>query len=188
MIELYFDGACEPINPGGTAAFGWLIKHKGETIATGSSIIGSGEGMTNNVAEYQGLISGIKEFIKLDHKDKLIIYGDSDMVCKMVAKKWGWKKKKWDPHRKALHLKKLLEKIHLLLTNIDYTVEWIEREKNFEADQLSKKLLIEKGIISAELKNEKCSKCAGFLVKRTGKYGVFWGCSNYPKCTFTKRV
>lgn len=26
MIELYFDGACEPINPGGTASYGWLLK------------------------------------------------------------------------------------------------------------------------------------------------------------------
>lgn len=30
-----------------------------------------------------------------------------------------------------------------------------------------------------------CPKCGGKLVARNGKYGQFWGCSNYPKCRFT---
>jgi ssDNA-binding Zn-finger/Zn-ribbon topoisomerase 1 len=24
------------------------------------------------------------------------------------------------------------------------------------------------------------------LVKRNGKFGVFYGCSNYPNCTYTR--
>ena len=32
-----------------------------------------------------------------------------------------------------------------------------------------------------------CPKCGGALVKRTGKYGSFYGCSNYPKCRFTTK-
>ena len=34
-----------------------------------------------------------------------------------------------------------------------------------------------------ELKN-KCPKCGGELIKRNGKYGEFWGCSNFPKCRY----
>ena len=30
-----------------------------------------------------------------------------------------------------------------------------------------------------------CPRCGGNLVKRKGKYGRFYGCSNYPRCTFT---
>ena len=30
-----------------------------------------------------------------------------------------------------------------------------------------------------------CPKCGGRLVERRGKYGSFYGCSNYPKCKFT---
>lgn len=37
-----------------------------------------------------------------------------------------------------------------------------------------------------ELKN-KCPKCGGELIKRNGKYGEFWGCSNFPKCRFVKK-
>lgn len=30
-----------------------------------------------------------------------------------------------------------------------------------------------------------CPKCGGQLIKRSGKFGTFYGCSNYPKCKFT---
>ena len=33
-----------------------------------------------------------------------------------------------------------------------------------------------------------CPKCGGALVSRTGKYGSFYGCSNYPKCRFTTSI
>ena len=29
-----------------------------------------------------------------------------------------------------------------------------------------------------------CPKCGGNLLERKGKYGVFKGCNNYPKCRF----
>lgn len=31
-----------------------------------------------------------------------------------------------------------------------------------------------------------CPRCGSKLVVRNGKYGEFWGCSNYPKCKFIK--
>ena len=30
-----------------------------------------------------------------------------------------------------------------------------------------------------------CPRCGGSLVYRVGRYGKFWGCSNYPKCHYT---
>lgn len=35
---------------------------------------------------------------------------------------------------------------------------------------------------------EKCPKCGGNLIEKSGKYGKFFGCSNYPKCNFTKKI
>jgi restriction system protein len=32
-----------------------------------------------------------------------------------------------------------------------------------------------------------CPQCGGQLVERSGKYGQFFGCSNYPKCIYTKK-
>lgn len=36
--------------------------------------------------------------------------------------------------------------------------------------------------------DEKCPQCSGKLILKTGKYGEFYGCSNYPKCKYTKKV
>lgn len=33
-----------------------------------------------------------------------------------------------------------------------------------------------------------CPRCGGNLSKRNGKYGEFWGCSNFPKCRYTGKV
>ena len=143
MIELYFDGACEPVNPGGTASFGWLLKKDGKIIEEGAGIVGEGDGMTNNIAEYHGLIEGITAFQKLKLKEKVVIKGDSNLVVNMLSKNWGWNKKKtiWKPHHKMPHLKELLDKAHELLADIDYQVQWVPREQNQEADSLSKRHL-----------------------------------------------
>ena len=37
------------------------------------------------------------------------------------------------------------------------------------------------------LDTNKCPKCGEILVERTSKYGTFYGCSNYPKCTYIKK-
>ena len=33
-----------------------------------------------------------------------------------------------------------------------------------------------------------CPKCGGHLSLKHGKYGDFYGCSNYPNCSYTKRI
>ena len=35
---------------------------------------------------------------------------------------------------------------------------------------------------------EFCPNCGASLIKRKGKYGDFYGCSNYPNCRFTKQI
>lgn len=35
--------------------------------------------------------------------------------------------------------------------------------------------------------NNVCLRCGGTLIKRSGKYGAFMGCSNYPKCRYIKK-
>lgn len=35
--------------------------------------------------------------------------------------------------------------------------------------------------------NKKCPRCGGDLIYRTGQYGNFYGCSNYPRCKYTTK-
>lgn len=55
-----------------------------------------------------------------------------------------------------------------------------ENRKQHHRDIRSVKKL-KKDMVSSGI----CPRCGGTLVLRKGKYGSFYGCSNYPKCSFT---
>lgn len=66
----FIDGACEPVNPGGTASYGVVVKSDGVTIFTDSAVVGSGLAISNNVAEYSGLLAFLKWYIEHAHNGK----------------------------------------------------------------------------------------------------------------------
>lgn len=37
-------------------------------------------------------------------------------------------------------------------------------------------------------KNDNCPTCGGKLIQRSGKFGKFIGCSNYPNCKYTEKI
>ncbi len=76
---MYFDG-CSKGNPGKSGA-GACIFSSGKEV-WGSSIF-VGEKETNNVAEYSGLILGLKQAINMSIRN-LIVYGDSLLVIKQM--------------------------------------------------------------------------------------------------------
>ena len=39
-----------------------------------------------------------------------------------------------------------------------------------------------------DINNNICPRCGGQLVIRHSENGCFKGCSNFPKCTFTKKI
>jgi DNA helicase-4 len=44
-------------------------------------------------------------------------------------------------------------------------------------------------IDGSESRSEVCPTCReGFLVKKVGRYGSFFGCSRFPKCSFTRNI
>ena len=169
MLELYYDGACGPRNPGGTATYAWILKEyvgkKLHKVERDSGVIGSGEGMTNNVAEYHAVLEGLRDVVtkyKMGQIkiSKLYVIGDSSMVCNMISFKWGWYKGVWRPHKKALHLKTYLVEIAKLMKflvkeGFKVRVKWIPRDENHEADEMTKRELLSKGIESPK----HCSTC-----------------------------
>lgn len=135
-IRAYFDGSCEPINPGGTAKWGFIVHTGMFSGYCDHGSVGKGEGMTNNVAEYWALKECLKYLVANHKDDNIEIFGDSDMVINMVSGKWGRRK----PHKKAPHLIPLLRECLLYMSLLpNCTIEWIPREENAEADELSKR-------------------------------------------------
>lgn len=41
-------------------------------------------------------------------------------------------------------------------------------------------------VTSISVSSDQCPKCGGVLRERHGRFGAFLGCSNYPRCKFTK--
>lgn len=126
--ELYFDGSCEPINPGGTGRYGYVINRGIETF-TGKGNLGRYPWMTNNIAEWTALIKGIEHCVNLGIKD-INIYGDSNLVINCASGLW---------RTKAKHLKPFKEQYDKLKKNFGRIIlQWIPREENYLADELSK--------------------------------------------------
>jgi ribonuclease HI len=138
--KLFFDGSCGPKNPGGTAAYGFSLMLEGEMepVETGYGIIGTGYGMTNNLAEFHALSKGLGSFI-LRHggaqKHHLSVYGDSKLVIQVMNKHWSPRAGR--PYYLAyedasFNLKVIRRRGHVV------TFDWIPREMNDLCDGLSK--------------------------------------------------
>lgn len=141
MIEAYFDGACEPINPGGTASYGAIIFIDDQRIWECSKIyhpIKKGQ-TSNNLAEYSGLIAILDYLMEEAHfLSEIKIYGDSKIVIEQMKGTWKIKKGLYVPL--ALMAKKKLRFFKKL------TLQWIPREQNSLADELSKAELIKMNV------------------------------------------
>jgi ribonuclease HI len=122
--KLQFDG-CSKSNPG-IAGAGAVIYKFNEEISYKLKVVGNNE--TNNVAEYTGLIIGLKEAINLGIKE-INVEGDSMLVIKQMK---GEYKVKSENLIKLYNEAKGLEKEFNI---IKFT--HIYRENNKRADELS---------------------------------------------------
>lgn len=125
---IYFDGACEPTNPGGWATWGWVAIKHGVEVARNAGCVGHGAGMTNNVAEYHGLLEALRWLAKREVRQGVIIRGDSQLVIRQVSGEWACK---------SAHLQPLCAEASQLAAQLGVTLEWVPRAQNSRADQLS---------------------------------------------------
>jgi len=139
VIEAYFDGACEPVNPGGTAAYGVLIMQDDDVVFTNSHVVGDGDGMSNNVAEYCGFIA-VLEYLKMQdlYAEEVYVYGDSKLVINQMFGDWQIKRGAYKPYA--------LEALRLIRLFSNMSGFWIPREQNAICDELSKAALKREGI------------------------------------------
>lgn len=137
MIRAWFDGLCEPKNPGGHAAYGYILKRDGNTVAEGHGYVGHGEGMTNNVAEYTGLIEVLKICQKeTEEGEKVIVYGDSQLAIRQMTGVYRVKSRRIRP---------LWQRAQDTAKFLDVDFKWVPREHNEEADYLSRQAYYEHG-------------------------------------------
>jgi ribonuclease HI len=90
---LYFDGLCEPANPGGRIAWGWVIERPGHEPVTGGGAIDPCPENTNNEAEYRALLECLRAAAELattapSRPDVMFVKGDSQLVIKQMDGTW----------------------------------------------------------------------------------------------------
>lgn len=134
---VHFDGSCWP-NPNGTAAYGFTVTKEGTIVDSGSGVIATGEGMSNNVAEFFALFKGLESICQnpafIDIKTVQVL-GDSQLVVNIMNRRWKPSKDK------------LYYPAYLKLDGVTRTIrragvylqfDWIPREQNQNCDDLSK--------------------------------------------------
>ena len=123
---------CEPVNPGGVATYGFIIYVEPRIEVShgyGVAAVGyRGDYATNNVAEYLGAIEALKGLKDLE-ADRPILRGDSKLVVRQLRDEW---------RVKSPRLKPLYRTAKELVRELGAFLEWIPRERNVEADELSR--------------------------------------------------
>jgi ribonuclease HI len=138
---MYFDGSLK-LDGGGAGVL--FISPKGEQLKYILQIFWE---VSNNEAEYEALLHGLRMAISLDIK-RLLVYGDSLLVIQQVNKEWDCNKETMDAY--VQEVRKLENKFSGL------EVHHVIREHNVGADILSKlgstRAQVPAGVFIQELK------------------------------------
>ncbi|MBF0913725.1 ribonuclease HI family protein [Candidatus Gracilibacteria bacterium] len=124
-LKVYTDGGSRG-NPGSAGLGVFITDEFGKSLEKRYKSLGI---KTNNEAEYLGAFYGIKRAIELGATE-LDLFMDSNLVINQLSGNWKIKKDE---------LKILNQDILKLISDnsLKISFNWIEREKNKEADRLS---------------------------------------------------
>jgi ribonuclease HI len=141
QLEVFFDGLCQPYNPGGIACYAFVIKKQRPYPQTIHSEYGLAaeaftDCATNNVAEYTGIIKALEWLLQRRKQvsnyvptESIIIKGDSQLVIYQIKGKYKVK---------AIKIIPLYQQVMTLISKFnDVDIEWVPREENSEADKLT---------------------------------------------------
>ncbi|MEO7421449.1 MAG: reverse transcriptase-like protein [Ornithinibacter sp.] len=118
-------------NPG-VGGYGALVRDAdtGALLAERAAPLGK---VSNNVAEYRGLIAGLESAARIDSGADVLARMDSKLVVEQMSGRW--KIKHEDMRRLALEAREVAAEFIRAGGSVRY--EWIPREKNKDADALS---------------------------------------------------
>jgi len=129
--RLYTDGAARG-NPGPAGAGAVIISPDGHIVAKVGKFLGES---TNNVAEYMGLILGLKRAKAMGIKE-LEVLADSELLVKQLSGEYAVK---------AEHLRPLHDEAQGLIKGFQWLqVRHIPREDNAQADAMSNRAIDER--------------------------------------------
>lgn len=111
-------------NPVGPAAYGAVLYENEEIVKELGASIGVA---SNNVAEYQGLIAGLKAVNEIDPTATILVKMDSKLVVEQMSGRWKVKHP---------NMQKLVKQAFASHDPTLVTYQWIPREENSHADSI----------------------------------------------------
>ena len=124
MIEVFTDGRAEP-NPG-LGTYGFIVYEDGRRTHSARGV--AGREVTNNFAEYFCLIKAL-EHLAPRREERITVFSDSKLLVNQMRGEWKFKGGGYA--EKYLRAKELASGFHSV------RFEWIPRERNSEADELT---------------------------------------------------
>lgn len=126
--RLNFDGSCSP-NPGGTLRYGWAISWADGRNSEGGAEQGPNSANTVNIAEYAGVEAGLRAYLEAGGRGPLLVQGDSQLIIRQLR----------GEYRVRDHLVAPNQRVKALAAQVPggVTYEWVRREQNSAADQLT---------------------------------------------------
>jgi probable phosphoglycerate mutase len=126
-------------NPG-PAAYGVVVReaHTGHVLAERGKYLGE---VTNNVAEYSGLVAGIETALGINSSAFLDIRMDSRLVVQQMLGRWKIKHE---------DMRRLATLARSLLTGASATFTWVPRARNAGADRLVNEAIDARGAVSRD--------------------------------------
>ena len=134
MIEIYIDGLAQPSNPG-IGTYGYAAYRDGREIKTGHGF--DGEPVSNNHAEYAGLIEALRSVEDLSDEE-IVIKSDSKMLVNQMSGEWKVSKKAFKNTAEGSYVEMFLVARDLAKKFRTLRFVWVPREENVEADALSR--------------------------------------------------
>lgn len=130
VVRVYSDGAARG-NPGPAGAGAVLIDATGAVIARLGRYLGT---KTNNVAEYEGLLLGLKHAQELGYR-QVEVRADSQLLIRQLKGEYAVRHAGLKPlHAEALRLLRAFDR---------YELEHVPREENALADEMSNRAIDE---------------------------------------------
>ena len=146
-VVVHFDGACQPPKGPGIATFGFTVEGEGLYAEEhGLATRPYSENSTNNVAEYVAAIRALEWLRSQGFKGAVTVAGDSQLIIRQMKGEYEVRAE----HLKAYH--DWLRRLAGEFRSVEW--EWVPREENRRADELSKRALEEARPTARRLRDE----------------------------------
>jgi ribonuclease HI len=139
VLVAFADGACEPVNPGGTATWGVVVyDEQGQEVVADCGVIARGPGATNNVAEFASATCAMQlvRALGCPRGSHLTLHGDSQLWVRMLN--GIGRPRTLDAPYVPFYEQARAALAQLRAEGVRVTISWVPREQNQRADALSK--------------------------------------------------